>query len=183
MRLFIAIDCNGLQTDLKTLQEPFYEVKARFVKDFHLTLKFIGEVGESDYIWIENQLKGVKVQSFYLQLNQLGTFKSYSQQVVWCGVNESDELNQLHHEVERLLGQRHPSSSSFHPHITLARLKHPHKLSSKTKELIQREMAREAVNAMMQVDKFMLIESKLTPSGPVYIEKASYPLNGIWRDD
>ncbi|MBR8534528.1 RNA 2',3'-cyclic phosphodiesterase [Carboxylicivirga sediminis] len=183
MRLFIAIDCTSLQTDLKTLQEPFYELKVRFVNDFHLTLKFIGEVDDADYIWIVNQLKGVKVQSFYLQLNQLGTFRSYSQQVLWCGVAASDELSQLHREVERVIGHRYPSSSSFYPHITLARLKHPHKLSSESKELIQREMAREVVNTMMLVDKFLLIESKLTPSGPVYIEKASYPLNGIWRDD
>jgi 2'-5' RNA ligase len=176
MRLFVAIDWTEKNEDLLALQEPFTKVKARLVKDFHLTLKFLGEVSPLDCKWIDTQLRSIVHESFSLKPDHLGNFKTYSQQVIWCGVNESGALGELEKKVEVSLKERFSESASFRPHITLARIKHPYKLSVNEKALLDQELKREVECSILYVRHFLLIKSQLTTDGPVYTVLKSYPL-------
>ncbi len=183
MRLFIAIDCNTRQAELKALQQPFSSLRARFVKDFHLTLKFIGEVDVGECSWIKQQLKTIASASFTLNLNGLGTFKSYSQKVIWCAPEEVSGLDQLHKEIESALAAHYPKREAFHPHITLARIKHPHKIKENDKKVIKKGLELQENPFDLEVDKFLLMESRLSPEGPLYKVVETYPLGRIWRDE
>ncbi len=176
MRLFIAIDWTEKDGELKALQNAFSPVKARFPKDFHLTFKFIGEVSAEDCNWITAQLQSVVNDSFVLKVNSLGTFKSYSQKVIWCGLEKSLSLSELNRKIDGALEARFAKSTGFSPHITLARIKHPHKLKERDKALIDERLKMEVEPFTLSVHEFLLIESRLKPEGPIYKVIKRYPL-------
>ncbi len=183
MRLFVAIDCNPIGAELKALQRPFSSLKARFADDFHLTLKFIGKVDAEECAWIMQQLDTISSPRFALKINRLGTFKSYSQKVIWCGLEDCLGLNNLYKEVEQVLAAHYSGSMAFRPHITLMRIKHPHKIAAKHRELIEAELKKDIAQTAVEVNRFVLFESHITPRGPIYRVVKDYPLGGIWRDE
>ncbi|WP_439185160.1 RNA 2',3'-cyclic phosphodiesterase [Carboxylicivirga taeanensis] len=183
MRLFVAIDFSDKANELRAMQKPLCTVKCRLVASFHLTLKFIGEVDEQACQRIKRQLSKVSASSFSLKTSRLGSFKSYSQKAIWCGVQESVALSQLQSKIETVLADMPYRSSGFKPHITLARIKHPHKLSIKDRELISEAMEKEFCSSSLEVSRFLLLESVLSPQGPQYRQLQAYPLSGVWRDD
>ncbi|MBK3518123.1 RNA 2',3'-cyclic phosphodiesterase [Carboxylicivirga marina] len=181
MRLFVAIDCSELKAHLTGQQKPFYPLKARFTQSFHLTLKFIGDVEQNKLETLVERLILANVKPFTLSVNRLGTFTSYSQKVIWCGVQESNQLNILQSKVCEAIEGEGVIKKAYHPHITLARIKKHQQLERQEKELLNRELKKEIKTESLKVDAFTLYESIITKQGPVYRVIKKYPL-GIWRD-
>lgn len=95
--------------------------------DYHITLKFIGDVPSHEAATIQTHplFQNVTASSFSLQLDRLGTFgKPAAPSVLWCGVSgELPALTRLQAEVEAAcqhLG--YPAEDRpYRPHITVAR--------------------------------------------------------------
>ena len=97
----------------------------------HMTLQFLGEMKAADEKNLETALSVElrSVQCFDLCLSSLGVFPSNSNpRVLWAGV--SGELNPLHSLQQKVaavcesLQLSSPDGNrSFHPHITIARVK------------------------------------------------------------
>lgn len=139
MRLFAAI--NIPSEYLKTIDVP-----GRRVRAYHITLKFYGEDEPEKLI---TELEKVEFAPFFIRLTEIGAFpKLKNARVVWAGVEPWDELLKLQKQI---------SSERFHPHITLSRNRKPVLIEQFKLEPIE-----------YKVDSFELIESKLTPEGPVY---------------
>ncbi len=144
--------------------------------NLHLTLRFIGEVGESQAADIDDALCRLKARRFTLQLAGAGVFGNDRPRNLWIGVERQPELSALRDKIEHALVRTGlpPEPRKFSPHVTLARLQNA---------------PREAVAAFLAaqsgfraeplaVEQFSLIASFPTKAGSVYEDQADYKLAG-----
>lgn len=177
MRAFIALELNP---DIKRILEGFIRkiraknggIKWVDSNAMHLTLKFLGEVPEDKSAGIEEALSDVAGTNvkFHLQLKGTGTFPQgfgRGTRVLWIGVHGGPQLSLLHDSLETVLERRGFSREErpFQPHLTLGRVKSHDGLLPILGEL---EKQRETEFGNMQVDRIVLMESRLTPQGPFY---------------
>ncbi len=165
MRLFIAIELpEAVAGELKRLQNEIAGPGIRAVKDFHLTLKFLGEVQESQLSRIKKELASIKFNSFGAELTCIGVFPNPDRiRVIWAGL-KAEEIYSLQNEIDLALEQLFSKEQDFHPHLTLARvsfLKDKAALKEKLDFLKPK-------NLKFDVKEFHLIKSTLTPQGPIY---------------
>lgn len=131
MRIFIAVPFSEEnKKDLKKIQEKIKKKSkgGRFSdpKNFHLTLKFIGEVPEEKLEEVKGALGSLtqKATSFSLALEGFGTFEKGRTHIPWLGVTKGYEaLKDLQEEVEQVLydlGYK-KESRPFQPHMTFGR--------------------------------------------------------------
>lgn len=166
MRLFIAFDVSKEAKDeLIGAQKKLKYAKLNLVREFHLTLKFLGEVDEENVEEIKQKLKKVKFNSFEAELGSTGTFPSEDYiKVVWVGLEPKKSINELQQSIENALESMFPKDTRFHPHITLARVKFV-----EDKEQFKGNLKGiETKKIGFSVDSFKLIKSELRPGGPVY---------------
>ena len=164
MRLFIAVDLpESIKEELRNLQKEFKGLgKFYFVKDFHLTLKFLGEVDEDKVKEIKDRLKNIKLDGFNLILEGLGSFPNENYvKVLWVGC-PNNEIIELHNKIDEHLKDLFPLDYRFKGHITLARAKF---IGNKDK--LKEKLKTKYCNSF-KVDKFKLIKSELTREGAVY---------------
>jgi 2'-5' RNA ligase len=177
LRLFVGIDFPPelkLRLSLLCTGVP----GARWVDpgNFHLTLRFIGEIGEDLAGDVDEALAGIKASRFALQLAGTGVFGGRRPHALWVGVERSAELVRLRDKIEQALIRSglEPEQRKFAPHVTLARLRDPE--LDKLGHFL-------AANARFRadplpVDHFSLIASFPTKAGSVYEDQADYPLSG-----
>ncbi len=168
MRLFIAIDFKELENYFVFLQNLFPKDAAKIkpVSSFHLTLKFLGKVPETEVESIKSKLKNVKFVPFSANLDDIGFFPNENYiRVVWVGVQPIKEISRLQQEIESELKDLFKKDEKFHPHITLSRVK-----SIEDKQGFIETMKKIEVDnkKKIEVKKFKLIKSSLTPLGPIY---------------
>jgi 2'-5' RNA ligase len=172
LRLFVGI---GLPPDLKLRISLLCTgvPEARWVDagNFHLTLRFIGEVDEGVASDIDAALLRLTAPRFSLALAGVGQFGT---RMLWVGVEKNPVLLQLQAKVESALQRAGipPEGRRYTPHVTLARLRQP---------LGPRVPAFLAEHALFRappfdVDRFSLIASYLTKNGAIYEDQADYPL-------
>jgi len=131
MRVFIAIEFSEeikeymylVQQELKSSIE-----KGNFsnVDNFHLTLRYIGELSQDKILLLKQALEktasgGV---SFKLETDTIGFFSKGTKKVLWMGVTkEKKSLEKLYLTLEDELEQIgiKKEEKSFSPHITLVR--------------------------------------------------------------
>lgn len=125
-RLFVAIDFpESLKKQLSELCYGVPNAKWTSKEQFHLTLRFIGEVQESLFEEIRGSLFSVKVPPFELVLKGIGCFPLRREpKVLWVGVHKNEVLLQLRNKIERKLISLgiEAEGQKFSPHVTLARL-------------------------------------------------------------
>lgn len=171
MRLFIAFDISQeakeelekLQDDIKKSSEN--DAKLSLVKDFHLTLKFLGEVDGDKVEEIKDRLNHVKSGRFTAELDGMGVFPSEDHiRVAWMGIGPKEKITLLQQQIEESLKGMFPKDERFHPHLTLARVK----FVKDKKAFIESIKRLKPEKISFEVNSFSLIKSTLTKEGPVY---------------
>lgn len=169
MRAFIAIELpEEIKDYLKELQKELMGIRVSFVKDFHLTLKFLGEVDEFTLEKIKNKLKEIKFEPFSLKLTNIGVFPNESYiRVVWVGAEPEQKVVELQKKVENsLFDFKFKKDYEFKAHLTLARVKF---IDDKT-AFVDKIKKLEVKPLEFEVSSFSLMKSTLTGEGPVYEE-------------
>ena len=144
--------------------------------NFHLTLRFIGEIGEDLAADVDDGLSRLQARRFTLQIAGTGVFGGGDKpRSLWAGIDRSSELAGLRDKVEHALIRvgLPPEPRKFAPHVTLARLRDP-PIDKLRDFLVAHAQFRPAPVA---VDRFSLIASLQTKSGSVYEDQADYPLH------
>jgi RNA 2',3'-cyclic 3'-phosphodiesterase len=139
--------------------------------NYHLTLRFIGEVDEGTAEDIDAALAQIRARRFELVLAGVGQF---GERMLWVGVDKSPALLHLRDKVESALVRQGlpPETRRYAPHVTLARLK------GAAEPRLQAYLQEHALyrSAPIAVARFSLIASYLTKSGALYEDQADYPL-------
>ena len=171
LRLFTGIDLPPeLKLSLSTLCGGLPNARWVDAGNYHVTLRFIGEVDEGMASDIDAALARIKAPRFDLTLGGVGTF---GERQLWIGVERNDALIHLRDKIESALVRLGlaPEGRRFTPHVTLARLKGND----------PRLQAFIAGNALFKpppfpVRHFSLIASYQTKSGSLYEDRADYSL-------
>lgn len=184
MRAFVAIEVPGtLRERMAAVQDRLKNagVEASWTRPggIHLTLKFLGEVGQEQVPLIVRALAvavGDK-RRFRLGVEGVGAFPNapYAR-VVWLGITgEAGRLAELQSAVEQVLVGLglDPEDRPYTPHLTLGRVR----IIRKRGEWLE---ALEGFRAFklpdFNVDSVSLISSELKPGGAVYRELGRVPL-------
>jgi 2'-5' RNA ligase len=140
--------------------------------NYHLTLRFIGEVDEGQAADIDDALARLRAKPFDIALAGIGHF---GLRQLWVGVERNPALQHLHEKVDTAINRLGfmPEERRYTPHVTLARLKRV----SETR--LQAYLAEHGLfrAAPFAVDHFSLIASYLTKSGAIYEDQQDYGLD------
>ncbi|MBN2644419.1 MAG: RNA 2',3'-cyclic phosphodiesterase [Desulfuromonadaceae bacterium] len=169
MRLFLAINLDGPTTRiLASCQQPLRqcaEARLSFPGHFHLTLKFLGDVEPAQLPLLRQALSPIRFAPFRLSLAALGSFPGRGKpRVIWIGVSPWAPLNALQQQIETQLSGLFPADASFHPHLTLARIKQLNNRAALNKALQQCP----PINHRIEVQELSLLRSHLERSGARY---------------
>jgi len=117
MRLFLAIDLP--ENIVHILKETQRTLPGKLNKNFHITLKFLGDVEESKIPDLIKNLEFISQDPFTLKLHNLGAFPNLqSPRVIWVGLSPKEPLINLHKQIARALN----FVPKLRPHITLSGL-------------------------------------------------------------
>ncbi len=144
---------------------------------WHVTLKFLGDVDES---LIEELMSGLGLAAgsrapFEIALRGIEPKPRGRARMIWAAFVDADgACGSLHEAVERAtLGVGvPPDDRPFVPHATLCRARAPHRVSAEA--LIRANDAMSAPSSIMSVASYTLFASRLTPRGPIYSELATW---------
>ncbi|MHC4606255.1 MAG: RNA 2',3'-cyclic phosphodiesterase [Planctomycetota bacterium] len=176
MRTFVAIEVpDEVRKALGRVQDDLGRTgaKVRWVvpQNMHLTLKFLGEIDETQAELLQGELKNVAGHhaSFTLEYSGIGTFpRKGAPRVVWAGCRgELDRIKALAAEVEGVAEAVGipKETRPYSPHLTIGRAKVP----PKAKPLIPKLADYERRSFGEQsVESFVLFQSTLTPQGAIY---------------
>ena len=186
IRTFIAVEVPEPVREKLSREIAFMKAGAPLVKwsrpeNIHLTLRFLGDVKETD---LEELFEAVResveaVAPFALEMKGIGAFPNWRHpRVVWAGCGEGEgEATGLAAAVEEAcveLGYE-PERRPFRPHLTLGRVKQP------ADAMGLAEAVRGAENkpfGYLDVDEVVVFMSSLRRTGPVYSPMARFDLNG-----
>jgi RNA 2',3'-cyclic 3'-phosphodiesterase len=143
-------------------------------ENYHLTLRFIGDVDDDVAHEIASMLNKVRRGSFELRLEGLSSFGGRKPRAVFAGVGPSQAVMELQAEHERLM-QRvglEPEGRKYTPHVTLARLR-----DSSSHQVAEYLSARGGFRSKpFEVSRFVLFSSRASTGGGPYVVEAAYPL-------
>lgn len=148
----------------------------------HITLKFCGEIELKDLIRLQSfldQFFGVNtMSSFSLTLGKASAFPSLKRpRTLWIGVEEGqDHLISLASCMEDICRKSglYTDKRIFHPHITVARVKDSIDLASSMWYDFEQH---KFTHLKWEAKEVQLIQSNLTPDGPIYTTLRSYGLS------
>lgn len=155
----LQVSLEGTGADLKCVER----------ENIHLTLRFLGDVGEGLLEELRNIVSGLGFEPFQMVLEGVGAFPNLRRpRVIWTGISKGvDELRGIFNRLEsRLMGLGFkPERRGLSPHITLARVR-----SGRNRDrLVEQVRTHEDESfGAFEVRHIRLKKSVLTPRGPIY---------------
>ena len=178
MRLFVAIALpEPLRADLAMLANGLPGARWVSEDNFHLTLRFLGELDGGDAADVDEALAGLRMPAFDLELAGVDHFSEGRKvRSLWAGVRSNPALIRLHDKVEQAVIRTGlpPDKRKFRPHVTLARFKSDP--GTKLHDYLAHHALFKAPSFC--VEKFCLFSSFLSGEGAIYQVEAEYPLEG-----
>jgi 2'-5' RNA ligase len=184
-RIFIAVDISEearrkVAAYIEQMRREFKELRVGWerAEKLHLTLKFLGDTDENLLERLNKIAENIagKIENFKLKLAETGVFPSpRNARVLWIDVKGEKgslaEINRLlENECEKLGFKR--EKRDFVPHLTIARIREPHK----SRELAAKHLQNEFEPVEFEVGEIVIYESRLQPAGSIYKKISSFEL-------
>ena len=176
MRAFIGVPlpagvCEALTTLQRELAQAQADVTWVAPEQLHVTLKFLGEITETQRLTVEAMLVQVAAhhKPFKVSVKDLGVFPALAAaRIVWVGLAQGAEaLTQIAVEIEQgcQVAGFTPENRPFTAHVTLGRVR-----SSRHREALVSRLPRACWQPPepWQVDRLTLYQSSLDSNGPHY---------------
>ncbi len=187
MRCFIAIDIDEtIRAALGDLQQEIAanadirkgDVKWVRPEAMHLTLKFLGEVRDSEIVGVCDAVKAVAARHkpFNLAVKEVGCFGGRSARVLWVGAGlECQDLLELQDDLEDELALAGwpKEARKFSGHLTLCRIRNT-KAGFEMARMT--EQYKDFDLGAMRCGSMCVYQSELRPEGPIYTCLGSYKL-------
>jgi 2'-5' RNA ligase len=181
LRLFVAIDLPESVTDaLERLCTGVPGARWTDPQQYHLTLRFVGEVDGLVARDLDAGLAEISFEPFTLHLDGFGHFPPRgAPKVLWSGISPREPVDALRRAVDRavLAAGVEPERRKFSPHVTVARFPGGAPLNR-----IQQFLAGHALyrSEPFRVDRFHLYSSQLHADGAIHTLEATY---GVGDED
>ena len=175
-RLFAGIEIPPSITTMLSLQKGgLYGARWVDENNYHITLRFMGDVDYSLANEIVFQMSQIQYPEFDLSLRGVGSFGAKKPHSVFAAVQTNEDLYLLHKEIERRmkkLGLR-PDKHDYTPHVTLARLKKTTEPIDVANYLALRGGFK---TEQFTVPRFVLYSSRDSVGGGPYVIEESFDL-------
>ena len=142
-------------------------------ENYHVTLRFIGDVDETIAREAAFILGQVRREAFEIKLDSLSAFGGNRPRAIVALVAPNPQLLELQAEHERLMRRigLEPEGRKFTPHVTLARLR-----NSSSHQVAEYFSARGHFRApLFEPERFVLFSSRDSVGGGPYVVEADYP--------
>ena len=152
-------------------------------ENVHLTLKFIGEIGQNRVADLSQAAAAAVAgfSPFEILIKNTGSFpKQGTPRVFWIGVDDySEKLKQLQGKLEDECVQLGfaREARTFNPHLTIARGRKPR--GARALAALHKEMGFESINVI--VKELTVIRSELSSKGSNYTVISRHALAGNHR--
>ena len=174
-RLFTALEIpSPLAFSLSLLRGGLPGARWVDPENYHITLRFIGDIDQRTADEIGGALERVDRPSFDLAVSGLDAFGGNKPHSIVACVTASAALKELQGEHERII-QRiglEPERRKFRPHITLARIK----TASQADAAAYLALRGDFRTAPFPVGRFVLLSSRDSRGGGPYVMEEAYPL-------
>ncbi|ASJ03609.1 2'-5' RNA ligase [Thermococcus profundus] len=182
MRAFIAIEVSDtVRNNLIKAQERIGSkaAKIKFVEreNFHVTLKFLGEIDEATAEEVKKALAEIakKHKKHRAKVKGIGVFPNPNYvRVIWAGIENDEGIKAIANDVEREMRRLgFKKDKDFVAHITIGRVKFVRdklELAMALKDLANEDFGE------FDVEAIELKKSTLTPKGPIYETVARFEL-------
>ncbi len=175
-RLFVALEIpREAALSLSLLRGGLHGARWIDVENYHITLRFIGDVDAPTADELVNALDRIRRSAFELSLVGMGSFGSKKPHSLWAGVSASPDLMALQGEIERLCQrlELRPDPRRFTPHVTLARLRNP-----RVRDVVEYLSQRSNFHVgPFTVGQFVVLSSREAVGGGPYVTEEIYPLS------
>ena len=150
---------------------------ARWVEpeNYHITLRFIGDIDHSIARDISSLLDGARRRGpVTVTFDQLDTFGGGRPRAVFARAVPANGLQELQAEQESLMRRAGlpPEKRKFHPHVTLARLRNASAIDVAGYIGTHGQFPKLSFTA----ERFVLFSSRNSVGGGPYMVEAAYPL-------
>ena len=183
MRLFTAIPLpDSVRGELAVIQPQHPDIRLTPESQLHLTLRFIGETDKNRTRRILKALSHVSFRPFEITLMGTGCFPSpAAPSILWVGVRYHPILRELYDGMQEELYRSGISNEnrSYHPHVTLGRIRKAHKTNSEAKVDMEKLPLEQVLDQFFNgessdfqvtfpVDRFSLYHSRLHSGGAIH---------------
>ena len=143
------------------------------VADYHLTLRFIGDIDFATADAVHDVLSGIRRKPFTVTLEGLDYFGGDKPRAIVAKAQPSPALVELQAEQERLLRRAGvaPETRRFVPHVTLARMRNASQMA-----VAHYLGTRGFLTRRFEAEGFVLYSSRDSVGGGPYVVEAAYPL-------
>jgi len=143
-------------------------------ENYHITLRFIGDIDQRTADEVERALMRVDRPGFEMSLSGLDAFGGKKPHSIVACVKSSPVLGELQAEHERII-QRiglEPERRKFRPHVTLSRIKGASESDAATYLALRGDFR----TPPFTVGRFVLLSSRASKGGGPYIMEEAYTL-------
>ena len=142
--------------------------------DYHLTLSFIGNVGEGTASEAAEELSRIEARRVRVRLAELGSFGGEKPRSIVALAEPAADLAALQSSNDRALRRVgvEPERRKFTPHVTIARVKGA---SASAVAAFLGERHIEPIEFVAQ--RFVLYSARTSMGGGPYVVEAAYPLD------
>lgn len=174
-RLFTALEIpHELALRLSLVRGGLYGAKWIDADNYHITLRFFGDVDARTADEIAHSLDDIRRGGFQLTTEILDVFGGNKPRALFAKVNRAEPLRELQSDHERIAQRAglRPEGRKFLPHVTLARLK-----QTRPDEIADFLSQRGGLGSQtFDVKRFVLMSSKASVGGGPYIVEEAYDL-------
>ena len=174
-RLFTALEIpSDVALSLSMLRGGLPGARWIDPENYHVTLRFIGDIDDALASDIAQLLDQVNRRGFEVRFDGLAPFGGRKPRAVVAAVAPAAPLIELQAEHERLMQRLglEPDGRKYIPHVTLARLR-----DSSSLQVADYLSARGPFRtAPFSVSRFVLFSAKAAVGGGPYVVEAAYPL-------
>jgi RNA 2',3'-cyclic 3'-phosphodiesterase len=143
-------------------------------ENYHLTLRFVGDVDEMVAHEVASMLAQVRRRGFQLRFDSLAPFGGRRPRALVAAVAQTQALMELQADHERLMRRvgLDAEGRKYTPHVTLARLR-----DTSSQQVADYLSSRAFIGMLpFTVSRFVLYSSRASVGGGPYIVEAAYPL-------
>jgi 2'-5' RNA ligase len=181
IRLFTALEIpHGVAARLESLQRGIENARWIERENFHITLRFIGDIPENVAADVDDALAEVPFEPFELELEGVGEFGGAKPHALWAGVKLTEPLKRLqarHESAARRAGLP-PETRKYMPHVTLARLR-----AVEAPEVYRFIAANNLfATPKFEVTRTILFSARSSTGGGPYVPERFYPPDAADED-